>query len=65
MDTELVKMILAALGPSSAVVIVVLLFLRFLGNHMGANTEAMTRVCSILSALEAKVDECPRRREGA
>lgn len=61
MDIEILKVVLAALGPSTACVIVTLRFVRFIENHMGQNTQALQDVCSTLAGLAAKVDECPER----
>lgn len=53
----------------TTIVVVVSKFLSFLGNHMGRNVEAQVRVvttlghlCERTAAVEAKVDDCPERR---
>lgn len=64
MDVETLKVVLAALGPATACVIVTLRFVRFIENHMGKNTQAMIDVCATLAGLKAVVDECPGRGKG-
>ncbi len=61
MDLETLKVVLAALGPATACVVVTLRFIKFLENHMSKNTQAMTDTCAMLAGMKAVVDECPRR----
>ena len=61
MESELLKLVLPTLGPTGGCVIVVWLFIRFLTNHMAANTKAMQHVVEALGELRGKVDDCPQR----
>lgn len=62
MESEGLKLLLPALGPTAGCVAVVWLFVRFLGNHMAASTKAMRDVAAALGELKGKVDDCPSRR---
>lgn len=52
-------------GPAGAVVLgmafIVNRFLVFMGNHLSAQTEAMTDLVGVVAAMKAKVDDCPER----
>ncbi len=63
MDLEMLRLVLAALGPTTACVVVTLRFIKFLENHMSKNTQAMTDTCEVLAGMKALVEECPRRTE--
>ena len=57
MDSEVLKLLLPALGPTAGCVAIVWLFMRFLGNHMETNTQAMRDVAVALTRLATKIED--------
>ena len=63
---------LAELGATGGVAITAILVLRaqardfasFLGNHMSQITEALNSACERLRAIETRIEDCHRHRDG-
>ena len=63
---------LAELGATAVVALTAIVVLRgqtrdfasFLGNHMSKITDALNSVCQRLEAIETRIEDCHRQRDG-